>query len=152
MEYLPSRSLTARPRKMVGKGRRSGFLLGWNGNFSGAFAVKLREGTYGENWWNFLGWISTPRTYGTMYFWHLSNCPTWIGGLGNPPSKCHQIQVNPQKPSFVKCLALWMLLRNLAEPVEQWKKTWLVRLYRGWKPTRLYMRIVISHYKDQNPY
>ena len=38
------RSLTASlPLKNGGKGRRSGFLLGF-GNFSGAFAVKLREG------------------------------------------------------------------------------------------------------------
>ena len=41
---LPSRSLTASlPLKNDGKGRRSGFLLGF-GTFSGAFAVRLREG------------------------------------------------------------------------------------------------------------
>ena len=42
---LHPRSLTASlPLKNGGKGRRSGFLLGF-GDFSGAFAVKHREGT-----------------------------------------------------------------------------------------------------------
>ena len=39
-------------------------------------------------------------------------------------------------------------VKFLPEEIDQWKKTWLFAVYRGWHPTQLYGDYFINHCKD----
>ena len=106
--------------------------------FTSFLEVKISK-VWFSRWWNFKYFFYVhPEPWGRFPFWLISN------GLKPPTRYCfphlpiYPYMFGTKGSIYLASWYIWQPGSLVTNIHEQWKKTWLVRVYRGWKTTHLY--------------